>query len=107
MSMSIDRLRIENWSFIRVNLTRALETHILVRFISSCKHVPWMTPQLKRLIRKKQRFYNNAKRTKLSSDWAKYKSIQGQVYKSIHAEHQNHITKILISSNNLNLSGIT
>ena len=33
------RLVEENWNFIRVNLTRALETHIPVRFISSCKHV--------------------------------------------------------------------
>ena len=61
-----------------------------------------MIPQVKRLIRKKQHFYNNAKRSKLSSDWAKYKSIQGQVRKSIRAEHQNHITKILISPNSLN-----
>ena len=61
-----------------------------------------MTSQLKRLIRKKQRCYNKAKRTKRSTDWAEYKSIQGQVRQSICNEHQNYITKILSSSSNLN-----
>ena len=61
-----------------------------------------MTPQLKRLIRKKQRFYNKAKRSKQLSDQAEFKSIQGQVCQSIHAEHQKHFTKILSSSSSLN-----
>ena len=61
-----------------------------------------MTSQLKRLIRKKQRCYNKAKCTKRSTDWAEYKSIQGQVRQSIRNEHQNYITKILSSSSNLN-----
>jgi len=58
-----------------------------------------MTSQIKRLIRKKQRFYNKAKRSKLSFDWVEYRSVQTQVHKSIRAEHQKHIAKIL---NNLN-----
>ena len=61
-----------------------------------------MTFQLKKLIRKKQQFYNKAKRSHLWSDQAEYKSVQTQVRKSIHTEHQEHNSKILNSSNNLN-----
>ena len=53
-------------------------------------NAPWMSPQLKILTRKKQRFYNKAKRTKQLTDWAKYKSIQGQVCKSIHRTSKIH-----------------
>jgi len=38
-----------------------------------------MTPCLKRLIWKKQRFYNKGKRTKTASDWSQFKNIQQQV----------------------------
>ena len=54
------------------------------------------------MIRKKQRFYNKAKRTKQSADWAEYKNIQGQVRQSIRVEHQKYIAKILNSSSSLN-----
>ena len=60
-----------------------------------------MTSQIKRLIKKK-RFYNKAKWSKLSSDWVEYRSVQTQVRRSIRAEHQNYIPKILNSCNNLN-----
>ena len=61
-----------------------------------------MTPQLKRLIRKKKQFHNKAKRTKQLTDWTEYKSIQGQVCQSVCAEQQKYIAKILNSSSVLN-----
>ena len=67
----------DNWNYIRDNLLKAINTYIPVKFISNSNNAPWMTSQLKRLIRKKQRCYNKAKRTKWSTDWAEYKSIQG------------------------------
>ena len=69
----------DNWNYIHDNLLKAINTYIPVKFNSNSNNAPWMTPQLKRLIRKKQRFYNKAKRTKRSTDWVEYKSIQSQV----------------------------
>ncbi|XP_065918884.1 uncharacterized protein [Dysidea avara] len=43
-----------------------------------------------------------SRRTKRSTDWAEYKSVQGQVRQTIRTEHQKHIAKILNSSSNLN-----
>ena len=63
----------ENWSYIHDNLLKAIDTYVPVKFNSNRTNAPWITPQLKRLIRKKQRFYNKARRTKRSTDWAEYK----------------------------------
>ena len=57
-----------------------IRTYILVKDISSKKILPWMTPQLKRLIRKKQRVYNEAKHSKTAADWVKFSTIQQQVH---------------------------
>ena len=92
----------DNWNYIRDNLLKAINTYIPVKFNSNSNNIPWVTLQLKRLIRKKQRFYNKAKRSKRSADWAEYKNIQGQVRQSIHVEHQKYIAKILNSSSSLN-----
>ena len=92
----------DNWNYIRDNLLKAINTYIPVKFISNSNNAPWMTSQLKRSTRKRQKCYNEAKRTKWSTDWAEYKSIQGQVRQSILNKHQNYITKILSSSSNLN-----
>jgi len=92
----------DNWNYIRDNLSKAIDTYIPVKFCSDRTDAPWMTSQIKRLIRKKQRFYNKAKRSKLTSDWNEYRSVQTQVHRSIRTEHQKHIAKILNSSNNFN-----
>ena len=81
---------------------KAIDTFVPVKLNSNSNNAPWITPQLKRLIRKKQRLYNKARRTKQSTDWAEYKSVQGQVRQTIRAEHQKHIVKILNLSSKLN-----
>ena len=51
---------------------------ILYQQKSTANRLPWMTCQLKRLIRKKQRIYNRAKLYNKSSDWKAFKEIQLQ-----------------------------
>jgi len=46
----------ENWTYIHRNLLQAIEVCIPTKFISSQKQLPWMTPHLKRLIRKSRDF---------------------------------------------------
>ena len=43
----------------------------------------WMTPDLNRLIRKKQRLHNKAKKPKAAANWAAYKKFQHQVCQSM------------------------
>ena len=92
-----DRSVEDNWNYIWGNLLKAIIKHPLSSQIHlQLQNIPWMTSQLKRLMSKKQQCYNKAKRTKWSTYWAEYKSIQGQIHQSIHTEHQNYIAKILM-----------
>jgi len=60
----------ENWTYTHRNLLQAIEACNPTKFNSSQKQLPWMTPHLKRLIRKKQRFYNKAKQSRTAVYWA-------------------------------------
>jgi len=88
----------ENWNYIHANLLQAVDICIPMKHISNQKKFPWMTPCLKRLIRKKQRFYIKAKWTKTASDWSQFKNIQQQVRQSIRLQCNKYLNKILNST---------
>ena len=41
-------------------------------------HLPWLSPQLKRLIRETQRTYNRTKTYQNPADWLEYKVLQSE-----------------------------
>ena len=43
----------ENWSFFCENFLKLLDRHVPTKLIGKRTHLPWLTPALKRLIRKK------------------------------------------------------
>ena len=92
----------ENWNYFHKNLMQAVEAHIPSKYISNSKKLPWMTPELNRLIKKKQRLYNKAKNLKTAADWTAYKNIQHQVRQSIRIQHNKYLASIINSSSKLN-----
>jgi hypothetical protein len=48
----------ENWTNFKVTLIEAMKKHIPQKKISSRWNVPWITTEIKKLIRKKRRAYN-------------------------------------------------
>ena len=62
----------QNWNFIHESILQIVKDHIPTKQISTSSHLPWMTSQLKRLIKRKQRLYKRAKRFKRPSDWKAY-----------------------------------
>ena len=69
----------QNWNFIHESILQIIKDHIPAKQISTSSRLPWMTSQLKRLIKRKQRLYKRAKRFKRPSDWKAYKDMQCQV----------------------------
>ena len=61
------------------SILQIVKDHIPAKQISTLSRLPWMTSQLKRLIKRKQRLYKQAKRFKRPSDWKAYKDMQSQV----------------------------
>jgi hypothetical protein len=56
------------------------------------QHVPWMTTHIKRLIRRRQRRYNAAKKHNTNKNWKKYKEMKNLVRKTM---NDNYVRQIL------------
>ena len=54
----------------------ALKNHVPTKTISGRWNLPWITPGLRRLMRKKQRVYNLAKRMQNPQHWKKFKELR-------------------------------
>ena len=65
----------QNWNFIHESILQIVKDHIPAKQISISSRLPWMTSQLKGLIKRKQRLYKRAKRFKRPSDWKAYKDM--------------------------------
>ena len=88
----------QNWNFFHENILQVVEEHIPAKQITASNHLPWMTSQLKRLIKRKQRLYNRAKRFKRPSDWKAYKDIQSRVRSTLRQQHLKYLTGRLSSA---------
>ena len=60
-----------------------------------------MNRNIKKLIRKKQRSYNKAKRTKKKKDWENFRSLRRQVKICLEKEHQKYIGNLLDIENDI------
>ena len=54
----------------------AIKNHVPTKTISGRWKIPWITPGLRRLMRKKQTVYNLAKRMQNPQHWKKFKELQ-------------------------------
>jgi hypothetical protein len=54
----------ENWKQFKEAIETCIEKHIPKKKIGKHHDVPWMTTDIKRLIRKKQRLYNKSKKSR-------------------------------------------
>ena len=53
-----------------------INDNVPFKFAHKTTHLPWMTVELKRLIRKKQRVYNRMKTYHQENDRTEYKMLQ-------------------------------
>ena len=63
--LSID----ENWNFFKSKLQQAIDRHVPKKQIKSKRKLSWITTQVKRMIRKRERLYKKARRSKRASHW--------------------------------------
>ena len=67
------------WDNIKSNLTELHEQHIPSKFTTTRFHQPWITTDIKRITRRKQRAYNRCTNKPITSrEHRKYKELQKQ-----------------------------
>ena len=92
----------ENWNSFKSFILQQMSKHIPSRQTSSRHNLPWITVNIKRMINKKQRLYNKAKKTKKQTDWASYNHQKKITLKAMRAARWTYINEILAEGLNNN-----
>ena len=66
---------------------------------SKCKN-PWINNYIKRLTRRKQRAYNQARHSNLSTDWSKYYDIKRQCQRECRTAFNRYVSNLVNPDNN-------
>ncbi|XP_068739230.1 uncharacterized protein [Montipora capricornis] len=85
----------ENWNHFKLKLQQAIDKHIPQKQVKSNRKLPWITTQLKRMIRKRERLFKKARRSKLASHWQSYKSYRNSVKKQIQQAHESYVNEVI------------
>jgi hypothetical protein len=73
---SVTKSTEEKWKAISGVIKQTMETNVPQKLTSARHDVPWFTNELRRLIKKKRRYYNKHRRTKSPIDLEKYRKIR-------------------------------
>ena len=84
-----------NWSIFKQVILDAIDLFIPSKQISAKYRPPWLTSEINKMIRKKQRCYNRAKNTNLEKDWTIFRETRKCIQKALKTAHDNYTNKIL------------
>lgn len=87
-----------NWKTIRNNLTELVEKHVPSKLSKRKCSLPWITIDIKRKMRKRDKLFSKARKTSISADWKKYKLYRNYVTKLVRSSHQNYINDAIPKS---------
>ena len=87
-----------NWNKLKSHLTSMMNKYIPTKKSRSRNTIPWFTNTIKRLVNRKQRLYNKARKSNIVADWDQYKSVQKNVQKSLRHARWEYINNILLDS---------
>ena len=86
-----------NYNAFQQHVEDMLRKYVPTKMSSTRTNVPWITPELRRMCRKKQRLYNRTKSTKNNREilWQKYSVHQSKTNKALRQARWNYINNIL------------
>ena len=90
----------DNWTSFKHCLLSSVNKNIPYKTIGKRKVLPWLTRAVKRLISKKHRAYNTAKRLQDNTSWAKFLKLRKTVQKMLHNAHLNYLNNMFDPEDN-------
>ena len=82
------------WNFVKNEFIKIIDKNVPSKETSSKSHQPWITTETKKLIRKKNRWYKYAKKTKSGKVWKKYGKIKAECQRTCRQTHDNYLNSI-------------
>lgn len=86
----------QNWKSLKDHIFTTMDSHVPSKMSKSRSDLPWLTTSLKRIIRRKNKLYAKAKKSKNSELLSKYKSMKRHTQKALRNAEWNYINNILI-----------
>ena len=80
-----------NWTFIRERMTILINNNIPRRYTKAKTHLPWITRELIRMQRRRNKSHKKAKQTGLNSDWEKFKELRKQATKTLAKSYKDYV----------------
>ena len=72
-----------NWTFFHERLTTLINNNIPRRNTKAKTHLPWITRELIRMQRRRNKSHKKENQTGLNGDWEKFKELQKQATKAL------------------------
>ncbi len=85
----------ENWKQFKETIETCIDKNIPKIKIGKYHDVPWMTTDIKRLIRKKQRLYNKSKKSKKPSHKKAFKDMRSLIRNKLHKNYWDYLNNML------------
>ena len=98
----MDRAVEHNWKKFKKHINTVMDKFIPSKTTSTRHNLPWINTKLKRMIKKKQRLYNKAKKSKKNKEWENYNTHKKETGKALRSARWNYINKILLIGLNEN-----
>ena len=92
----------DNWECFKTIITNSINANIPKKKISGKHHLPWITTEIKQLIRRKQRRYNSAKKYNRLQDWQSYRDTRTLIHKKLREGHNKYINGLLEETDQCN-----
>ena len=88
----------DNWSRFKVTLTKAMAYYIPQRRSSMRYKLPWITSEIKRQMRKKDRLHKKALRYQNQDHWVEFKKQRNLVSRLIKESRSNYLNNVIGAS---------
>jgi hypothetical protein len=88
----------ENWTKLRDAIKNLTETYVPSKMTSFKRTLPWISPLLKRKLRKRERLFIRAKRTNAVRHWDAYNRFRNATQREIRDAHANYVNCVIGNS---------
>ena len=89
-----------NWAYFKNTILQAISKFVPEKKFSGKYRPPWFTAEVNRLIRKRQRAYNKAKRINTYESWQFFRKIRSDTQNKIRTAHQDYVNRLISSEDN-------
>ena len=85
----------ENWSIISASIKESINKFIPSKMTKSKRHLPWISPAIKRLMNKRDRAYKKTKRSGKAQHLSTYRNLRNSTAERIRKSHAKYVEKVM------------